>query len=125
MISFRAKGDFSKLNNFLERTLEKIRLGNLDKYGRRGVKALQEATPQDTGKTADSWSYEIVRGKGQVRLCFLNSNIQNGVPVAIVIQYGFVTKTGFRVAGRDYINPAIRPIFDKIAEEAWKEVTEK
>lgn len=122
MISFRAKGDFSKLNGFLERSLEKIRIGNLDRYGRRGVRALQEATPLDTGKTADSWSYEIVRARDQVRLCFLNSNIQNGCPIAIILQYGH-SANGAWVEGRDYINPAVAPIFDEIAKDAWKEVT--
>lgn len=122
MISFRAKGDFSKLDNFLQRSLEKIRLGSLDKYGRRGVRALQEATPQDTGKTSESWSYEIVRSHHQVRLCFLNSNIQNGCPIAIILQYGH-SANGAWVEGRDYINPAIAPIFDELAKDAWKEVT--
>lgn len=122
MISFRSKGDFSKLNNFLEKSLEKIKLGSLDKYGRRGVRALQDATPKDTGETADAWSYDIVRSKDQVILRFLNSNIQDGCPIAIILQYGH-SANGAWVEGRDYINPALAGIFDDLAKDAWKEVT--
>ena len=122
-ITFRQKGDFSKLNSFLAKAKEKIKLSDLDRYGREGVSALASATPVDTGKTADSWSYEITRSGDRVSLSFNNSNIQNGVPIAIILQYGHATRNGGWVQGRDYINPAIRPIFDKIAEEAWKEVS--
>ena len=123
MISFRQKGDFSKLTGFLEKAKNSVRLGDLDKYGREGVSALASATPTDTGKTAGSWSYEIVRKNGSVSLEFHNSNIQNGVPIAIILQYGHGTGTGGWVEGRDYINPAIRPIFDRLANDAWREVT--
>lgn len=123
MIRFRHKGDFSKLTNFLERAKEVVHLGNLDKYGREGVAALASATPVDSGLTANSWYYEISNKNGSVTISFFNSNIQNGVPIAIILQYGHGTGTGGWVQGRDYINPAIRPIFDKIADEAWKEVT--
>lgn len=125
MISFRQKGDFSKLTNFLERMKEGIHLGDLDKYGREGVAALSSATPVDTGLTAASWYYEIENTKNGAAIRFLNSNIQNGVPIAIILQYGHATGSGGWVQGRDYINPAIQPIFDKIAKEAWKEVTRK
>lgn len=122
MIRFRHKGDFSKLTRYFERIREAIKLGDLDRYGRAGVEALRAATPVDTGTTADSWYYEITNTKGRVTLSFHNSNIQNGVPIAIILQYGHGTRNGGWVEGRDYINPAIQPIFDKITENAWKEV---
>lgn len=123
MISFRHKGDFSKSMRFLERAKNVVKLGDLDKYGRAGVAALASATPVDSGETANSWYYEIVRTKNSVTIEFHNSNIQNGVPIAIILQYGHGTGTGGFVQGRDYINPAIRPIFDSIADDAWREVT--
>ncbi len=123
MISFRQKGDFSKSMRFLERAKNVVRLGGLDKYGRAGVAALASATPVESGETANSWYYEIVRSKGSVAIEFHNSNIQNGVPIAIILQYGHGTGTGGWVQGRDYINPAIQPIFDDIANSAWREVT--
>lgn len=123
MISFRQKGDFSKLTRFLERAKEAVKVGDLDKYGQEGVAALASATPVDSGLTANSWYYEIENKKGSVKISFKNSNIQNGVPIAIILQYGHGTGTGGWVQGRDYINPAIQPIFDKIAENAWREVT--
>ena len=123
MITFRQKGDFSKLTKFLERAKEVVKLGDLDKYGREGVAALASATPVDSGKTASSWRYEIKNKNGTGTTSFYNSNIQNGVPIAIILQYGHGTRNGGWVQGRDYINPAIQPIFDKIANEAWREVT--
>lgn len=123
MITFRHKGDFSKLTRYLERVKEAARIGILDKYGREGVAALASATPVDSGLTADSWYYEIENKNGSATITFNNRNIQNGVPIAIIIQYGHGTGTGGWVQGRDYINPAIRPIFDRLANEAWKEIT--
>ena len=123
MISFRQKGDFSKLTRFLEKAKETVKIGDLDRYGREGVAALSSATPVDSGLTAKSWYYEIKQGRESVSISFHNSNIQNGVPIAIILQYGHGTGTGGWVQGRDYINPAIQPIFDKIADNAWKEVT--
>lgn len=123
MISFRQKGDFSNLTRFLEKAKESVRIGDLDKYGREGVAALASATPIDSGKTANSWYYEIVNKNGSVSITFYNSNVQNGVPIAIILQYGHGTGNGGWVEGRDYINPAIQPIFDKIANDAWREVT--
>ena len=123
MISFRQKGDFSKLTSFLERAKESVKIGDLDKYGREGVAALSSATPIDSGKTANSWSYEITNKNGSVTISFNNSNIQNGVPIAIILQYGHGTKNGGWVQGRDYINPAIQPVFDEIVDKAWREVT--
>ena len=123
MITFRQRGDFSKLTNFLERAKEAVQLGNLDKYGQEGVAALASATPVDTGQTANSWHYKIEQKNGSVSIGFYNTNIQNGVPIAIILQYGHATRNGGWVQGRDYINPAIQPIFDKIADTAWREVT--
>lgn len=125
MITFKQKGDFSKLTSFLERAKNAVKIGNLDKYGKEGVAALSSATPIDSGLTASSWYYEIVNKNGSIILEFKNSNIQNGVPIAIILQYGHGTRNGGWVQGRDYINPAIQPLFDKIANEAWKEVTKR
>ena len=127
MIHFRHTGDFSKLTRFMERAKEAVRLGDLNKYGRAGgagpPRPLSSATPVDSGETAASWYYEITNKNNTITISFHNSNIQNGVPIAILLQYGHGTGTGGWVQGRDYINPAIQPIFDQIAEYAWKEVT--
>ena len=124
MISFRHKGSyFTKTQKHLERLKEVARLGILDKYGREGVAALASATPVESGLTASSWYYEIEHTKGSSTIRFNNSNIQNGVPIAIILQYGHGTGTGGWVQGRDYINPAVRPIFDRIKNDVWREVT--
>lgn len=123
MITFRQKGDFSKLTRYLERAKEVIKLGNLDKYGQEGVDALSSATPVDSGLTASSWYYKIENKNGSATISFYNSNVNNGVPIAIILQYGHGTNNGGWVEGRDYINPAILPIFEKIANDAWEEVT--
>lgn len=123
MISFRHKGDFSKVTRYLERVKEAAHIGILDRYGREGVAALSSATPVDTGTTASSWYYTIERKNGSSSIIFHNSNVEDGVLIAVILQYGHGTRTGGWVQGRDYINPAIQPIFDKIATEAWREVT--
>lgn len=123
MIKIRQKGDFSKVTKYLIEAKKGIRLRDLDKYGKQGVAALSSATPVDTGLTASSWYYRIERSGSTISITFLNSNVQNGVPIAVILQYGHGTGTGGWVQGRDYINPALRPIFDKIADDAWKEVT--
>lgn len=123
MITFRQKGDFSKLTRYLERVKEAARIGCLDKYGRAGVAALSSATPVETGVTASSWYYEISHTNGSATISFYNSHVNKGVPIAIILQYGHGTGTGGWVQGRDYINPAIQPVFDEITEEAWREVT--
>ena len=123
MITFRHKGNFSKTTRFLERAKHVVRLADLDRFGREGVAALASATPVDSGLTASSWYYEITYSKSGAKIAFYNSNIQNGVPIAIILQYGHGTGTGGWVEGRDYINPAIQPIFDRIVDEAWREVT--
>ena len=123
MISISQKGDFSKLTGFLERMKNVIKIGDLDKYGREGVAALSAATPKESGLTANSWYYEIERTKDSVSISFHNSNVNKGVPIAIILQYGHGTRNGGYVEGIDYINPAIQPLFNKIAEDAWEEVT--
>lgn len=123
MVTFKHKGDFSKVTKYLERARKGVNINSLHQYGRAGVAALASATPTDTGLTASSWSYELSQSDGIIRITFSNSNIQNGIPIAIILQYGHGTGTGGWVEGRDYINPAIQPIFDRIAEDAWKEVT--
>lgn len=123
MISFRHKGDFSKTKRFLENARKATKVNILEKYGQQGVDALASATPIDTGLTASSWYYTINRTNETTTINFNNSNIQNGVPIAIILQYGHGTRNGGWVAGRDYINPVIQPLFDKIAEDAWREVT--
>lgn len=122
MISFRQKGDFSKLNSFLEKSKEVIKLSTLDKYGREGVRILENATPKDTGKTSKSWYYEIIRTKDSVTITFNNSNIQNEVPIAIILQYGHATRNGGWVEGIDYINPSVKPLFERLAKDSWEEV---
>lgn len=116
-------GGFDKTESMLKRALNVTKNIDLDAYGRRGVAALAAATPSDTGLTATSWYYKIETVKGKTSLVFANSNIQNGVPIAIILQYGHGTRNGGWVEGRDYINPAIQPIFDELAKAAWKEVT--
>ena len=122
MIRLSQKGDFSKLTSYLEKAKGAFNLSILDKYGRAGVAALSSATPVDTGLTASSWYYKVENNNGTATLSFHNSNIQNGVPIAIILQYGHGTGTGGWVEGRDYINPAIQPIFDQIARDVWREV---
>lgn len=124
IIQFKQKGDFSKTESFLKK-LRKLDLDSvLRKYGELGVQALASATPVETGKTAASWDYKIEKGKGVVTITWTNSNVSNGVPIALLIQYGHGTGTGGYVQGRDYIKPAILPIFDQLADALWKEVTE-
>lgn len=122
MISFSHKGDLSKSTSYLQKLKHLVRASDLDKYGREGVAALASATPIDSGQTANSWYYEVDIRPGLVTLSFHNSNIQNGVPIAVILQYGHGTGTGGWVEGRDYINPAIQPLFDKMANDLWKEV---
>ena len=122
MIGFKQKGDFSKTTKYFVKLRQTVDIKLFDKYGKRGVAALSAATPYDTGLTANSWYYKIVKTDTSISLLFCNSNIQNGVPIAIILQYGHGTRNGGWVEGRDYINPAIQPIFDEITKEAWGEV---
>ena len=123
MIRFRHRGDFSKTSRYLERVKNAVGRSDLDKYGRAGVAALMSATPVESGETANSWYYEIERGNSFTRIVFLNSHVNKGVPIAIILQYGHGTGTGGYGQGRDYINPAIQPVFDEIVENLWREVT--
>jgi hypothetical protein len=125
MIKVSHKGDFVNTTRFFERAKKGVRIDSLNKYGREGVAALASATPVDTGLTASSWYYKIENKNGVVKMSFCNSNIQNGIPIAIILQYGHGTRNGGWVEGRDYINPAIQPIFDEIVKNAWREVTKQ
>lgn len=125
MIRVRQKGSFGKTENFLNRVAHINYLAILNRYGKEGVDALAAATPVDTGKTAASWYYEIVGTNGAYKIFWSNSNVVDGVPIAILIQYGHGTKNGGYVQGHDYLNPALKGIFERIANAAWKEVSNK
>lgn len=122
-IRFIHRGDLSASMRFLKALKSKTFYKHLDEYGRKGVEALSAATPVDTGKTAASWNYEIHYSHDGCSLVWTNSNVNKGENIAILIQYGHGTRNGGYVQGRDYINPALRPIFDDIADSVWKEVT--
>jgi hypothetical protein len=123
MISVEAPGSFKKTDDFLAKMQREDLARRLDRYGRMGVDALSSATPVDSGETAQSWTYTISQKKGSVELVWHNTNVHDGIPIAIILQYGHGTGTGGWVPGRDYINPAIRPIFDQITADMWSEVT--
>ena len=122
MISYRYKGG-DKTDKFLKASIKKIKQIDFKKYGEAGVAALASATPKATGKTAASWYYTIKNQNGIISITFNNSNIVNGVPIAIVLYYGHATKNGGWIQGIDYIKPAIRPVFDKMTNKMWEEVT--
>lgn len=122
MIQCRVKGNFKNTNNFLQKLLKLDFESVLKKYAEEGVEALSSATPKRTGKTADSWDYEIVKENHRISIFWTNSNLNEGVPVAVILEFGHGTGWGGYVQGRHYISPAIQPVFDKIASEAWKEV---
>ncbi len=122
MVTIKCVPKFKKTDSYLERLKEVFHSGLLDKYGKMGVDALRDATPKDTGKTANSWVYDISRTNNVVTITWRNTNFNDGVPVAVVLQYGHATRNGGFVKGVDYINPAMAPVFQKIADEAWKEV---
>lgn len=121
-IHITCSGDYSKTMQFLNRLQRKDYLNVLAEYGRRGVEILRSATPKDTGKTADSWYYEIKQDRERTTISWCNSNINEGVVIAAIIQYGHATGDGYYVEGVDYINPAMKPVFDDLANECWKEV---
>lgn len=123
MIKVRHKGNFYKTIKYMGRLKKAVDPKMFDKYGREGVAALASTTPVKTGLTANSWYYRVTSNANQITLEFLNSNIQNGVPIAIILFYGHGTRNGGWVEGYDYINPAIQPIFNKITEEMWREVS--
>ena len=122
VVMFRQKGDFRRTSDFLKRANRLNLDAILNQYGQEGVEALRAATPKDTGTTANIWSYTVHKGTGSITITWSNSNIVDGVPIAVILQYGHGTRNGGYVQGTDYINPAMKPIFDKIAQRAWEEV---
>lgn len=124
MITFEQIGDFNNTKKYLTRLQQDQISILLDRYGAEGVRILSLVTPKETGVTASSWTYEIVKAKSGVSLYFSNSHVtKTGTPIAILIQYGHGTGTGGYVPPNDFLNPALRPLFDKMADEIWKEVT--
>lgn len=122
-IKITTRGSFTKTQTFLDRMKRREQFKALAKYGPIGVSALAQATPKDTGLSADSWYYEIVDRPGYFAIQWYNKDVENGFHVAVMVQYGYATRNGGFVEGRDYINPVMRPIFDQIAADMWKEVT--
>lgn len=124
-VSIRQKGDFSKVDKYfisLRKVNKAFSQGLFDKYAAMGIEALSSATPKDTGNTAAAWTAEITNQNGRVTIAFLNNNINKGVSIALILQYGHGTGTGGYVQGIDYINPALQPIFKGLADAAWGEV---
>ena len=124
IISYNVQGDLKKTDTFLRKLLKQDLTTLLHRYGKRGVDALAAATPVDTGKTAASWEYTVTESPGSATITWTNSNVNDGVPIALLIQYGHGTGTGGYVKGIDYINPAIQPVLNDLAEALWKEVTD-
>jgi hypothetical protein len=123
IISFKQKGDFKNTEKLLKKSFGKDYKAILEKYALQGVRELAANTPMDTGLTAASWTYDIVQNGSSYSIIWNNSNVNRGVNIAVILQYGHATRNGGYVQGRDYINPALQPIFDEMAEAAWKEVT--
>lgn len=123
MVKVVCKGDFKKTYKYFSKLREANQMKILDKYGREGVSALASATPRNSGETANSWTYSIERSDGSATIYFENTNVNQGVNIALILQYGHGTGTGGYVQGIDYINPALEPVFEKMADEAWREVT--
>jgi len=124
MIKFTHKGNFKNTERFLSRAKRFQVLDIMHRYGERGVRALSAATPKDTGLTASSWEYKVQQtSSGKWSLTWFNTNIQNGAPIAILLQYGHGTRGGTFVSGIDYINPAMKPILDELSDSIWKEVS--
>lgn len=125
MITMKSSGNFNNTSKFLKGVTTSNHMRIFEKYGRIGVDALSTATPFDSGETAKSWKYQIEQYKGGVALSWINTNTNDGVSIAIILQYGHATGSGAYVQGHDYINPAIRPIFNNITNEMWREVTKR
>ena len=123
MFSIRQRGNFNKTEKFLRKSFGLRWRSVLEKYGRLGVEALSATTPVDTGLTASSWNYEIIQNESGMSIVWNNQNVVNHVNVALILQYGHATRNGGWVEGTDYINPALKPIFEKLAKDAWKEVS--
>lgn len=122
VISFSNKGNFKRTEKFLHKIIERRYFDKLNKFGEMGVDALSKATPVDTGKTAASWTYRIEEKPGSIMVYWENTNVNRGVNIALILQYGHATRNGSWIEGRDYINPAIQPVFDQMAKALWKEV---
>ena len=122
MIEIESKGSFKNLEAFLDKMSKPTIREILSQYGRKGVYALSTATPSESGISAESWDYKVDVRKGSYSITWTNSNVVDGVPVVILLQYGHATGTGGYVEGYDFINPAIKPVFNTISEEAWKAV---
>lgn len=123
MITVTSKGSFSKTERFLKKALGRDYMNALHEYGRKGVECLASASPKDTGLMSTSWRYEIQQEGTGISIVWHNDDIEGGCNVALLVQYGHGTRSGYRIQGRDFINPALRPVFDDLAEKAWKEVT--
>lgn len=123
LVSFTVTGSTQRTEAFLKKMAKGDLFSSLDAAAQQGVSALIAGTPVDSGLAADSWSYEIERSSTETTIKWLNNDVENGFPVAIMLQYGHGTGTGGYVAGRDYINPAMKPVFDRIADQVWKAVT--
>lgn len=123
MVFFKHRGDFSKTKKMMQKSLGRNYIKVLERYAQQGVEALSNATPIKTGKTAASWDYEIIQNKGSLSVIWINRNVNKGVNIAVILQLGHGTKNGGYVVGIDYINPALRPVFEQLANAAWKEVT--
>lgn len=125
VIEFRHKGNFNRTESFLNR-LKGFSIDDiLNSYGQQGVTALTETTPRLTGTTANSWTYSIEKRQGSISIVWSNTNVNKGINIAVILQYGHGTRNGGWVEGRDYINPALQPLFDKIANDAWEKVVER
>lgn len=122
MIKITQKGDFSRTKRWLNILLKRQYLLVAERYAKKGLEALREATPKDTGRTAESWDYVIKSDKERTSITFINTHVENGVNIAIILDYGHGTRNGGYVQGRNYINPTIQPIFDELADAAWEEV---
>ena len=122
MITISSKGNFNNTEKFFKKVISSNYLSIFEKYGKEGVRLLASATPIDSGKTANSWSYDIQKNKSGISIIWSNSNIIDGVSIAIIIQYGHATRSGSYIQGKDYINPAIKPLFDKLTEDLYKDV---
>ena len=123
MIKFKVSGNFNKTQKHLEHMKNAVSKELLDKYGKMGVDALLEATPKKTGKTSESWKYGIKRQHDKIVLYWYNTNVVDGTNVAVVLQYGHMSPRGYWIEGRDYINPAMQPVFEELAKDMWGEVT--
>lgn len=122
VINVTHSGSFKHTEDFLKRVSKRRQFGWLDSYGIRGVDALSNATPKDTRETSKRWRYSVSEKRGVITISWYNDNVEDGKPIAILIQYGHATGTGGYVEGRDYINPAMQPLFDQMTDEIWKRV---